>query len=226
MQRAEELAIRSGDPKAVIDAQLFKSQTLAERGDLDTAVALARDGAARATAIGATMCVVAGNMFTGLLELARDRADAALEPLQISYDIANENQFVWWQNISEAGLSSARCNSGDIDLARAGWDKTLARPDADRDRGTEALILGQRAKMLAQTPSPDWSAVAADLQRVAALHHEIGARPREAHARHDLARAFENLGRHEEAMAEEARAKELFAAIGMAAPAAAPTPAP
>jgi ATP/maltotriose-dependent transcriptional regulator MalT len=217
IQRAEELAIRSGDPKALIDTQLFRSQILVERGEYDEAAALARDGAARATAIGATMCIIAGNMFTGLTELARDRPDDALAPLRISYDLASKNDVAWWQNVSEAGLSSTECAVGNLDAARAGWEKTIATAVADNDLGTEAVIRAQRARRLAAAPDPDWAAIAVDLERAAALNEQIGARPREARARLDLATALRHLGREAEAAASRNRAEALFRDMGLPA---------
>jgi tetratricopeptide (TPR) repeat protein len=218
IQRAEELAIRSGDPKALIDSQLFRSQILAERGEYDAAVELARDGATRATAIGATMCIVAGHMFAGLTELARDHPGDAVAPLQISYDLASKNEFTWWQNISEAGLSSAQCAMGDLETARAGWAKTLAAAVADHDLGTEALIRAQRARRLAAAPNPDWSEIAEDLERAAALDAQTGARPREARARLDLAAALAQLGRTADAEASRRRALDLFRDVGLPVP--------
>jgi tetratricopeptide (TPR) repeat protein len=219
--RAADLARRSGDPKAVIDAQLFRSQVLAERGAYDEAIVLARDGAARATAIGATMCVIAGNMFTGLVELARDRPDDALAPLQISYDLAGQNDAAWWRNISDAGLSSAQCATGGLETARAGWSRSIAAAIATRDPGTEALIRAQRARTLAGTPKPDWTEIAADLEQAAALEAQIGARPREARARVALAVAYDALARTTDAQRERDRAAVLFRELGIAGPRAA-----
>lgn len=218
--RAEELAVRSGDPKALIDAQLFKSQILAERGDYDESAALARDGAARATAIGATMCVIAGQMFTGLSELARNRPGDAVAPLQVSYELAGQNGAAWWQNLSEAGLSSTQCAFGNLDAARAGWARTLAAAIADHDLGAEALIRFQRARRLADGPDPDWSEIAEDLERAAALQQQVGARPREARARLGLAEALDHLGRTADAAAARERAELLFREMGLAVPTA------
>lgn len=214
-RRAEELARRSGDPKALIDAQLFRSQVLVERGEYDEAVRLARDGASRATAIGATMCMVAGHMFAGLAELARDRPIDAVAPLQMSYDLGGQIGASWWQNISEAGLSSIQCAMGDLAAARAGWGRTLATAMGEHDVGTEALIRSQRARTLAAGEAPDWTEIATDLERAATIQSQIGARPGEARARLDLARAYDALGRHADASRERAQATRLLRAIGL-----------
>jgi hypothetical protein len=190
----------------------------AERGEYDQAVALARDGASRAMAIGATMCVIAGNMFAGLNELARDRPDDAVAPLQLSYDLAGQNDAAWWRNISEAGLSSTHCADGDLDAARSGWAKTLASAVADHDFGTEALIRAQRAQHLAAGPDPDWPEIIEDLERAADLQQAIGARPREARARLELAGALERVGRTADAAAARQRSQDLFHDMGLASP--------
>jgi len=103
---------------------------------------------------------------------------------------------------------------------QAEWEKTLAAAIADRDLGTEALIRIQRARRLADAPNPDWAEIAADLERGAALNEQIGARPREARARLELATALDQLGRTAEATASRARAHDLFRDMGLASPVA------
>ena len=65
MDRSRELAARSGDPKALIDANIAASGVALERGDLERSIEHANEGARRADAIGAPMCSVIANWIAG-----------------------------------------------------------------------------------------------------------------------------------------------------------------
>jgi tetratricopeptide (TPR) repeat protein len=223
---AFDLARQSGDPISEIDAQISRSQVEIEKGNFEEAIRLARDGASKASALGVTMCTVVGNYFAGSAELAMGRPQAAIQPLQLSHDMATVAEAGWWKNMSGAALSSSSCALGDLDAARGGWDEALEVAARSHDTGAEASIRYQRAITLSQSPDPDWAAVAADLEWTSSVLETAGARPREARARLEYARALEELGRPGEADEQRRRANKLFVDLGIPAPAATSSTAP
>jgi tetratricopeptide (TPR) repeat protein len=215
--RSYALAERSGDPIAMIDAQIAQSQVEAERGNLEEAVRLSRDSATRASILGVTMCTLVGNYFAGSAELQLGRPALAVQPLQISRDMAESAEAGWFQNMAEAALSSTTCATGDLDAARAGWAKSLDLAARTNDIGSEATILLQRAVALATTPDPDLPAIAADLERAIEILERVGARPRQARARAEYAAILERMGRPDEAVEQRRLAQELLQAMGLRA---------
>jgi tetratricopeptide (TPR) repeat protein len=224
-ERSYELARRSGDPIAIVDAQLARSQVEAERGNLEEALRLSRDGAARAATLGVTMCTIVGNFFAGAAELGLGRANLSVQPFQLSRDLAEGAEAGWWQNMTEAALSTASCELGDLDKAHAGWKQALDRATRTQDIGSQAAIRYQRAVTLARTPKPDWPSVVEDLEWSIDFFKRVGARPREARARTDYAGILDQMERPDEAAAQRARAEELFLEMGLV-PGDAPVPSP
>jgi tetratricopeptide (TPR) repeat protein len=218
--RAHELALRSGDPVAAVDADLASSASASERGDLEEAVRLARSGAVRADALGAVACSVFANYLTGVAELKLGRPDRAIGPLQYSQDLSRENKIDMWRDVTQASMSASQCALGDISTAVQGWDRSLEAVRKNHDTGAEALIRYQRAKWLAATPDPDWEPILADFEASIALFRDLGLRPREVTALDEYAGTLERLGRSPaEASAARGRADDLLREMGIATPA-------
>jgi len=70
--------------------------------------------------------------------------------------------------------------------------------------------------LLAGAPDPDWPAIIADLEWSIAMFERVGARPRQARSRAELARILESAGRPDEAAAQRHRADELLSEMGLA----------
>ena len=155
------------------------------------------------------------NYLTGVAELRLGRADRAIGPLQYSQDLGRKHNIEIWRDVTQASLSAAQCSLGDISAAREGWDRTLDLARQKHDTGAEALTLYQRAKSLAKTPDPDWTAILADLEASIALFRVQGVRPREVAALEESSAILERLGRSAEATAARVRAGELLTEMGI-----------
>ena len=216
IRRAHELAQRSGDPTAMLDADLSASAIEAERGNLQASVELARSGALRAEALGAVACSVFANFLTGSAELALGRPDRAVPFLEASRALGREHRMEMWMDATNASISSAQCSLGDVEAARTGWQEALEAARNKGDSGLEATILYQRAHALSTTPDADWEAILADLGASVALSKELGTKPREAMALRDSAAVLDRLGRSGEAGAARAKADTLVGEMGIA----------
>ena len=216
LQRAHELAVRSGDPTAAVDADLARSNVEIERGNFEAAIVLARSGALRADALGAVPCSMFANYLTGVAELRSGRPERAIGPLRRSQDMGREHKIEMWRDVTEATLSASQCALGNISTAVEGWDRSLAAARENRDTGSEALIRYERAKALATTPNPDWTAILDDLEAAIALFRDLGVRPREVAALEEYAAILDRLGRSPaEAAAARSRAAGLLADMGI-----------
>lgn len=207
--RSRALAERSGDPKAMIDANISASAVQLERGNLEAAVKLARESGLRAEAIGSPACSIVANWIAGTGELALGRPDRALASLGHSNELSIQLDEFWFRNYTDAGISAARCALGNLDEARAGWERTLATAREINDPSQEADILSGRAQTLSSAPDPDWTAVLADLVRAAELYRRLELRPRLVRILVERARALDALGRPDEAAASRAEARSL-----------------
>lgn len=211
--RSRALAERSGDPKAVIDANITASGIELERGNLAAAIELAKDSGRRAEAIGAPACSIVANWIAGSGELASGRFEDALATLGHSNQLSIALDEQWFRNQTDASMTAARCALGDVAAARTEWERTLARAREMHDPTQEADILAARAQTLAGAPDPDWAAILADLDGAAALYRRLDLRPRLARVVVDRARALDALGRPDEAAASRADALALGAEV-------------
>lgn len=209
LERARALAQRSGDPKAMTDADIAASGVALERGDLARAVELAHSGARRAEAIGAPACSIVANWIAGTGELFAGQLGDALSSFGRSNELSIQLDERWFRNYTDAGMSAARCGLGDLDEARAGWERALATASELGDPSQEADIRFGRAQRLAGLPDADWSAVLADIDRSAELYRQLDLRPRLARALVARAGALEALERREEAAADRAEADAI-----------------
>lgn len=221
VERSRELALRSGDPKALIDSNIAASAVNLERGNFPAAIRLASDSALRADAIEAPMCSIVANFLAGTGELASGNFAGALVPLARSNQLSSDLGEMYFGTQSEAGMSTARCALGDSDSARVGWERTLGRARAMGDPMIESQILFDRALALAASPDPDWNFVLADLDGAIAGFERLGLRPRLARALVQRARLLDLTGRPNEARQSRERAAELQRELGIAEPGAA-----
>lgn len=213
---ARVLAERSGDPKAITDADIAASGVELERGNLERAIELAHDGARRAEAIGAPACSIIANWIAGTGELAAGKLDAATTSFGRSNELSIQMDERWFRNYTDAGLSSVRCAQGDLDQARAGWERAIAMAGELKDPGQEADVRSGRAERLADVPDADWPAILADLDRAIEIYRNLELRPRIARALVLRARALDELGRAEDAAADRGEADAIAASVSIA----------
>lgn len=218
LARARVLAERSGDPKAVIDANITASSLELERGNFAAAIQIAKENGLRAEAIGAPACSIVANWIAGTGELAAGRFDDALQTLGHSNQLSIQLDEHWFRNYTDAGMTSARCALGDLEAARAEWERAIAKARELHDPSQEADIVAGRATVLAAMPDPSWPEILADLDRADALYRGLGLRPRHVRVLVERARALDALGRAEAASASRAEAASIGAAIAPDAP--------
>jgi hypothetical protein len=137
---AERLA-QSGDPIAVLDAQISRSSLLIERGDIAEGEALASTCAARSEELGAVACGVAANVMSGTAHLARDDALGAKAPLERGDELAQVSNMEPFRTLTQGMLGSVWTQLGDVPGGVAAWTLALDRAGAMHDRGGEAMTL-------------------------------------------------------------------------------------
>jgi class 3 adenylate cyclase/tetratricopeptide (TPR) repeat protein len=208
--RAMRLAERSGDPNAVLDADLAAGAVATERGRLEEAVAHTTRAVERATEVGNVACALVGSFFLGDQHLRLGDAAAAIPPLERSSELADYCDAGSYAGLSQAWLATARARSGgDLATELADLDATLAVARDHEDALGEAEILHHRASLVAGTPAPDWAAVFADLDAAVAAFEQLGAVPALARTLEDYARALDVAGRHDESTQVRRRAAAL-----------------
>jgi class 3 adenylate cyclase/tetratricopeptide (TPR) repeat protein len=212
-ERASALAERSGDANVVLDVLIFLGMVAAERGDLDEAMRLTREGVALADEVGNTYCSLVGNFHLGDQQLRLGRPDDAIASLERSRELAAFCDAGSLVSLSDAWLSAARARGGVPSID--GFDGPLRRARAGDDRYGEALILQLRADARLRLPEPDRAGSVDDLRAAAGLLEDLGALPALARVLLDLGRALAGAGDQEGAEDATRRAEELAASIGV-----------
>jgi tetratricopeptide (TPR) repeat protein len=208
--RAADLAERSGDPNAVVDANLAAGSVATERGRLAEAMEHTRRAIEQATEVGNVACALVGSFFLGDQHLRLGDPAGAIAPLEQSSQLAHYCDAGSYAGLSQAWLATARARSGgDLDTELADLDATLRIARENRDVVGEAEILRHRATLLASGPRPDWDAVFADLDAAVEVFQRIEARPALARTLDEYGMALQAAGRDDEAIEVLRRAAAL-----------------
>lgn len=225
-ERAEALAAQAlnwaeavGDPNAVLDAELALGMVKAERGKVEEGVTLVRSSIARANRVGNTLCALVGNFYLGDYHLRLGQPRQALSALERSGELATYCDAFGLVNLSQAWVSTARSQLGDLGGAHAGWASALHEAERMGDRLTAGEIRRQRANALVDQPSPDWDRVTADYEESIRVFEDVGARPYLARALRDYGLALRaRLGSDQAPVRETLqRAARLFHQLGIQA---------
>lgn len=211
---AERLA-QSGDPIAVLDAQISRSSLLIERGDIAAGEALASTCAARSEELGAMACGVASNVMAGIAHLARDDAIGAKVPLERGDELAQVSNMEPFRTLTQGMLGSVRTRLGDVPGGVAAWTFALDQANTMHDRLGEATTLWQRARTRAQATPPDHASALADIDAATDLLDQMEARPSLARALRLRAQILRALGRAAEADAADKRSRAIGAELGL-----------
>jgi tetratricopeptide (TPR) repeat protein len=214
LAEADRLA-QSGDPIAILDAQISRSSLLIERGDIAEGEALAASCASRSEELGALACGVASNVMTGIAHLAHDDALGAKVPLERGDELAQVSNMEPFRTMAQGLLGSVRTQLGDAPGGTAAWGLALERANAMHDRGGEALTLWHRARTRAQATPPDYAAALADIDAATKLVGEMEARPSLARALRLQAQILRALGRAAEGDAADQRSRAIGAELGL-----------
>jgi class 3 adenylate cyclase/tetratricopeptide (TPR) repeat protein len=208
--RAADLAERSGDPNAVVDANLAAGSVATERGRLAEAMEHTRRAIEQATEVGNVACALVGSFFLGDQHLRIGDPAGAIAPLEQSSQLAAYCDAGSYAGLSQAWLATARARSGgDLVAELADLDAMLGIARDNRDAVGEAEILHHRATLLAGAPSPDWDGVFANLDAALEVFERIEALPSVARTLDDYGMALQAAGRDDESIAVLRRAAGL-----------------
>ncbi|HET9853260.1 MAG TPA: tetratricopeptide repeat protein [Candidatus Limnocylindrales bacterium] len=206
---ATEIAER-GDVIAQLDAKIMDSMVRSLRGDLESAMPLARECVDLAEGTGAAACVMAsswvlGDAFHRLGEFAQAR-DILARGAEVS-DVVDRKV---WRPTLHAWLrtSAAALEGTDADL-----DEALETARSIGNRGGEAGILVKRAEVAAR--GGDIDAAARDYEASTEIYEAEGARPLLARALRDWGEALRSAGRPDEATPLLRRALALLEELGI-----------
>jgi tetratricopeptide (TPR) repeat protein len=220
MARARDLAVRSGDPNALLDVDIWEGMVASERGELLDGIEVTRRGLEEAIRVDNKECQVVGHLVIGEQEWRRGQFEQAVESFEQAKDVAQYCEIVNVELVAGAWLSAAR--SGAVrSEALAELDDSLARAQQLGDRFAQANVLALRAQARLRSLPANVDGALADLEGALALFEEMGARPAIARALRAHADALGLAGRPGDAIAQNLRADELLAELGIFEPAAA-----
>jgi hypothetical protein len=146
------------------DADIFDGMVLAMEGRRDEALALARQGAEGAAAIGNLGCEAAGSFLAGEQELALGKFGPAIGWLEKANGIAAYCSAVDIERLSAATLKAARAMAGEGAEALLGLDALLEQAGAAHDTLSEARILLRRAEAHATVANGDLNQARSDVE--------------------------------------------------------------
>lgn len=208
---ATEIADARGDLIAQLDALIAQSWVRSLRGDLESAVPLARQCVDRAEETGAAACMVASSWILGDAFHRQGRFGEAREILQRATDISSVVDRKVWRPTLQAWLGSAQVALGD--LAAGNWDEALATARSIGNPIGEAGILAKRAESAAARG--DWNAAWADFEAGTAILDAEGARPVLARVLRSWGAALRTSGRADDAARVLRRSAALFDELGL-----------
>jgi len=219
LDRAEAIGRRalgwgrmSGDPNALMDAQLFMGRVEAERGNLVEAMDLYRQGVTLAEETGNTLCATIGNLWLGAHHIRMGRPELGAPALEKSGELAQFCNMVPLRGVGRAWLGTVYYERGEVEKAAEAWGAGLESAEALGDRLTTAEIRRQRGSALASGTGGSETAKA-DFEASVAAFEAMGARPYLARALRDYGRALQRRGETEAGEAKLHRAASLFDAL-------------
>lgn len=211
VERAREIGERSGDPNAVLDADLFRGSIAADRGDLEEALEYTRRGIEGAEAHGNTFCNLAGNFKLADQQLRLGEVESAIQHLEKSTGLAQYCNAGGYEVLGQAWLAMARSRVGD--LRPRDFEAPLNSAIESGSRSAEGLVRMQRAITMADAGESD--AAWPDFERAIELFVGYGGLPNLARAHHSYGQALEAAGRVDEAISHLREAQQIFAELGI-----------
>lgn len=218
IDRAREFALRSGDPNAILDVDIWEGMIASERGELLAGIDVTRRGVEEAIRVDNKECQVVGHLVIGEQEWRRGEFEQALESFEQAKDVAQYCEIVNVELVAGAWLSAARSGATRSD-SLAELDESLARARELGDRFSEAHVLLLRAQARQRSLPADVEGALADLEAALAIFEEMGARPALARALQACADVLVLAGRASEADAQRERSQQLLTDLGIREPA-------
>jgi class 3 adenylate cyclase/tetratricopeptide (TPR) repeat protein len=209
--RAADLGDVSGDPNAILDADIVRGRIAADRGDLAAGMAYTSKGVAAAEAVGNTFCTLAGRFIMGEIQLQLGEVEDAIANLETSTGLAQYCNAVGYEMLGQAWLASAHAQQGQ--LRREDFEQPLQRAIAMGSQRGEGLVLLQRA--LSGTGHGAYQEAFADYARALQCFDAIGARPLVARTEQAFGEALTAAGQVEEGQQHLRTAQQLFGELGI-----------
>ncbi len=209
--RAGALGRASGDPNAILDADLIRGSIAGERGDLEEALELTKRGIEAAESVGNTFCNLAGNFKLADQELRLGNVESAITHLETSTGLAQFCDAGGYEALGQAWLAAARSRAGDLRVAD--FDGPLAAAICSGSRSAEGLVRMQRGIALAGAGR--FEDATPDFERAIELFADYGGLPNLARAHHAFGQALEAAGQGNEATEHLHEARRLFEELGI-----------
>ena len=208
-RRANEIAAK-GDLIAQLDVLIMDSMIRSQKGDLESAMPIAKDCVERGEATGASACVMASSWVLGDALHRQGRFAEAREVLGRGAEISSiVDRKVWRPTLlAWLGATAEALGAGEAD-----FDEALGMARSIGNRGGEAGILAKRGEAAVRRGDAD--AAIPDLETAAGIFEAEGARPNLARTLRAWGEALRAAGRADEGDAILRRALEGFEALGL-----------
>lgn len=213
VDRSAELGEASGDPNAILDADIVRGRVAADQGDLATGMAYTAKGVAVAEEVGNTFCTLAGRFIMGEIQLQLGEVDDAIANLEKSTGLAQYCNAVGYEMLGQAWLASAYAQRGP--MRPEDFEEPLQRARAMGAQRGEGLVLLQRA--MTATRHGEHEAALADYAKALECFDGLGVRPLVARTEYAYGQALQAAGEPDRAAEHLAVAKELFEELGIRA---------
>ncbi|HSJ33845.1 MAG TPA: hypothetical protein VLB85_02215, partial [Acidimicrobiia bacterium] len=214
LERTTDLAERSGDPNAVLDAQIFAGWLEADRGNLAKAQEFTRQAVESADELGNLACSLLANLLAGSQQLQMGEAESAVTHLERGGEMATYCQVgTDLLALGRAWLADARARLGTPSMDE--FDEALEAAREVHNPLNEGLILRHRATARLLVQEPDWEAALSDFESAIGIFEKTGARAHLAPALRDYGAALEVAGMVEDGEETLRRAHRLFEEMGI-----------
>jgi class 3 adenylate cyclase/tetratricopeptide (TPR) repeat protein len=215
VDRSTELGRQSGDPTAIIDADLARSEIEALLGNPEAAILYAGRAAEQADRIDNKACAIVAREVLGDQRLMRGAVWEAIDVLQEGAELAAYCDLVPVRiELSRALLDSARAAAGLAEPSVEGFERAAGLARAIGDRLSEGEVLRQRARHRLRT-SGEIEAALGDFSEAERLFEALAARPSLAQTLREHAEALSSAGRANEAGQFATRAAALLNEMGI-----------
>jgi tetratricopeptide (TPR) repeat protein len=217
VRHAKEVA-EGGDIIARIDTMIGESMVAATKGDLETAIPIARQCSAMAEDAGATACVVGSNVVLGESLMRQGQFAGAKIAFDRSHEVSEVTNQRMFQPTVTAFRRSVAASMGEFNLAGRTFESALDGARQMRDKFAEAGIYWLRAKS-AKTQADAQGGqeqMLSDFATADTLFAEMGARPYRARALRDWGFALRDLDRRDDGDEKLNMALALFREMGLA----------
>src|SRR5262249_47801442 len=153
--KTQELAERSGDPKALADLQIFTGMLRRLEGRPEEGLAAARKGFDLAVEAREIFCQTMGSFMTGQLELELHGVAPAIEWLEGAAELSHTIGVPEVMRMCDLTLNAARAMNGAGPETLAQMDLLVEETRENDGPLEEALAHWRRAQAVLATPSAD-----------------------------------------------------------------------